>query len=94
MASAQMMAMSGQGPDGPSAPSGGGKGPLAEASEAEIDKAIEGMKAEGDLVELGPHGAASRNRQALGLSGKDVQSAHFVPKAVRADWAATTPITL
>ncbi len=50
------MAMSGQGPDGPSAPSGGGKGPLAEASEAEIDKAIEGMKAEGDLVELGPHG--------------------------------------
>jgi uncharacterized protein DUF4157 len=73
---------------------GGGRagGPkFSEASEAEIDKAVEGIKADGDLVELGPHGAASRNRRVLGVSGKDVQSAHFVPQAVGRKLAGYNP---
>lgn len=84
--SAQMMQMSGQGPGGPPpTPSTGGsvgKGPLAEATDQELDDAIEGLKPAGTPVKLGPHAAATRNRRALGVSGQDVQSAHGLPQAV------------
>lgn len=88
--SAQMMKMSGQGPGGPGPTSatdsggggGGGKGPLADATEQELDEAVRGMKPAGTPVKLGPHAAATKNRKALGVLGKDVQSAHGLPQAV------------
>lgn len=41
-----------------------------------------GLKAVGDLIQLGPHGAASRNRQEIKVSGRDVESGHLAPQAV------------
>ncbi|NBA93504.1 DUF4157 domain-containing protein [Pseudomonas sp. R5(2019)] len=36
----------------------------------------------GDLVQLGPHGAASRNRAAIGDKGVNKESAHVAPQSV------------
>ena len=41
-----------------------------------------GFEHAGDMLQLGPHGAASRNRQEIGVSGKDVESGHLLPQAV------------
>jgi len=53
----------------------------------DIAKAIDdteagGFEHAGDMIQLGPHGAASRNRQEIGVSGKDVESAHLLAQAV------------
>jgi hypothetical protein len=87
--SAQMVAASGQGPGAPPPPASGGKWPLAGATDAEIDKFVEEkmkpggeMKPDGDRIELGPHGAGTKNRAARSQSGRDVQSAHTLPQSV------------
>lgn len=41
-----------------------------------------GFEHAGDMLQLGPHGAASRNRQEIGVSGKDVESGHLLSQAV------------
>lgn len=52
----------------------------------EIEAAVEGAFAQGrvrtgELIELVPHGAASRARAARGISGRQVESAHGAPRA-------------
>ncbi len=49
------------------------------------------VRAEGDIIQLGPHGAASQNRSALGVSGRDVQSAHGAPQSVMKGMAGYNP---
>lgn len=88
--SAQLMKTSGHGPGGGGSSggsgggsgSGSGTGPLAEATEEELDKAIDNLKPAGKPLKLGPHAAATRNRKALGLKGEEVQSAHGLPSSV------------
>ena len=63
------------------------KAPLADApavagEDAEIENALNNMRAEGEPVQLQPHEAATQNRQALGQSGSEVQSAHGAPQSV------------
>jgi hypothetical protein len=66
--------------------------PFADLTNEEIDQAVERMEPAGDLIELGPHRAASANREALGVSGQDVQSAHDMPQAIgRANVADYNP---
>ena len=66
---------------------GGGSEEIALPSADEVVKAIEDLEAgrltsDGELIQLGPHGAASRNRAELEVSGKEVESAHLGPQAV------------
>jgi hypothetical protein len=95
--STQMMAMSTTGSGGSAAGGGGSgpgsppKGPLHGATDEELDSAINNMRAAGDPVELQPHGAATETRKALGVSGKQVQSAHGAPQSVMERVAGYNP---
>ena len=82
----QMAAMTGSGGGGGGAggsgPGSAGGGPLHGASDEELENAIKNAKPAGDPIQLHPHGAATDARKALGVSGKDVQSAHGAPRSV------------
>jgi hypothetical protein len=80
--SSQMMMSASGGGGASSGPGAGGKTPFSDLSDEEIDKAVENMKPAGDPVQLQPHRGATSNRKALGMSGKDVQSAHGAPQSV------------
>lgn len=54
----------------------------AEKEFKSFQKAFPGTKSEGDLIQLGEHGGASRNREELGLSGKEYESAHLAAQSV------------
>jgi hypothetical protein len=75
----------------PTKPTEGPKGP----AEPPIGRDLEGfqkmlheegvagsVERAGDLIKLGPHGRASANRAALGVSGARVQSAHIAPQGL------------
>jgi hypothetical protein len=83
--STQMLMMSAPGP-GPAGAAGSGgsgdKAPLRDATDEELDQAIGNMKPAGTPQKFQPHAGATRNRQALGVSGKDVQSGHLAPQSV------------
>jgi hypothetical protein len=49
---------------------------------SEEEQASGPVRSEGEIIQLGPHGAASRNRSALGYSGSQIQSAHGAPQSI------------
>lgn len=49
------------------------------------------VQAEGDITQLQPHAAATRNRTELGVSGRQVQSAHGAPQSVMSSVAGYNP---
>jgi hypothetical protein len=63
---------------------GGGEAPnpFSDLTDAETEGALRNIRAEGDLLKLQPDRAATRNREALRVTGKDVQSAHGAPQSV------------
>jgi hypothetical protein len=44
--------------------------------------AVGNIEPAGNMIQLGEHGGASRNRARLGVSGADVQSAHVAPQGL------------
>jgi hypothetical protein len=55
---------------------------FSKVTDKQVDNALEQMRPAGDLVELGAHHDATKNRKILGVSGQDVQSAHVMPQAI------------